>query len=118
MNTLRVTNSSSYVQHRGKPVVAVWGFGFADHPGTPDDARTVIRFFKSAGCTVMGGVPTYWRTLKNDSQTNADWATAYRSFDIISPWTVGRYSTLSGADSFKSNQIVPDLAECRALDLE
>ena len=118
VNTLHVTNSPSYVRHRGKPVVAIWGFGFNDRPGTPDDALTVINWFKSAGCTVMGGVPTNWRTLQGDSQTNAAWATAYRAFDIISPWAVGRYSTLGGADNFKNNYIVPDLAECAAQGLD
>ncbi len=114
LNTLRVTDSPSYVRHNGKPVVAIWGFGFTDRPGTPDDALTVINWFKAAGCTVMGGVPTSWRTLQGDSQTNAAWAGAYRAFDIISPWAVGRYSTLGGADNFRNNQIVPDLAECRS----
>lgn len=118
INTLNVNTSPSYVRHRGKPVVAIWGFGFTDRPGTPDEALTVINWFKSAGCTVMGGVPTNWRTLKGDSQTNAAWATAYRAFDIISPWTVGRYSTLSGADNFTNTYIVPDLAECVAQGLD
>jgi hypothetical protein len=97
----------------GKPVVAIWGFGFTDQPGTPQDAQTVIDHFKSAGLTVMGGVPTSWRTLRNDSQTNAAWAAVYRSFDIISPWSVGRYDTLAAADGFRQALIVPDLAETR-----
>lgn len=118
VNTLRVTNSPSYVRHDGKPVVAIWGFGFTDRPGTPDDATNVIAWFKSAGCTVMGGVPTNWRTLTGDSQTNAAWATAYRAFDILSPWAVGRYSTLSGADNFKSTYIAPDRAECIARGID
>jgi hypothetical protein len=118
VNSLRVTNSPSYVRHNGKPVVAIWGFGFTDRPGTPGDALTVVNWFKAAGCTVMGGLPTNWRTLKGDSQTNAAWASAYRAFDIISPWAVGRYSTLSGADSFKNTYIVPDLAECATLGLD
>lgn len=109
--TLRITNSPRYLRHRGKPVVAIWGLGFTDRPGTPQDATNLIAWFKAAGCTVMGGVPTHWRTLSGDSQTNAAWATAYRSFNVLSPWSVGRYSSLSGADNFRQNQIVPDLAE-------
>jgi len=62
----------------------------------------------------MGGVPTYWRTLRNDSKTEPAWAEAYRSFDIISPWAVGRYSTLGSADLFAQNLIIPDLAETKA----
>ena len=114
VNTLQLTNSPNYVRHRGKPVVAIWGFGFTDRPGTPQDAQTAISFFKAAGCTVMGGVPTYWRTLSNDSQTDPAWAAAYRAFDIISPWSVGRYSTLSQIDNFTANLIIPDLQDAHA----
>jgi hypothetical protein len=115
---MQITNSPRYLRHKGKPVVAVWGFGFTDRPGTPQDAQTVAAFFKSAGCTVMGGVPTYWRTLNNDSQTNAAWAAAYIAFDVISPWAVGRYGTTSEADNFKANLIVPDLAYTTAHGVE
>jgi hypothetical protein len=118
VNTMGITNTPSYVRHKGKPVVAVWGFGFTDRPGTPQDAQTVISFFKAAGCTVMGGVPTYWRTLNNDSQTSPAWATAYRSFDIISPWSVGRYSTTNDVDAFQVNQIIPDLLDTRSNHLD
>ena len=118
VNTMQVTNSPWYLRHHGKPVVAIWGFGFTDRPGTPQDAQTVVSFFKAAGCTVMGGVPTNWRTLSGDSQTNAAWAGAYRAFDVISPWAVGRYSSAAGADSFKTTYIVPDLADTKSHGLE
>jgi hypothetical protein len=112
VNTMHITNSTRYLRHKGKPLVAVWGFGFTSRTNTPAEAQTAITFFKNAGCTVMGGVPTYWRTLTSDSNTNAAWAAAYRSFDIISPWSVTRFNSLSGADSFKLNLIIPDLADC------
>jgi hypothetical protein len=114
VNTMKITQSSRYVFHKGKPVVAIWGFGFTDRPGTPQDAQFIINYFKTNGVTLMGGVPTYWRTLNNDSQNNPSWASVYRSFDIISPWAVGRYKTLAEADNFKQNLIVPDLAEATA----
>jgi hypothetical protein len=60
--------------------------------------------------TVMGGVPSSWRTLNGDSESDPDWADVYRSFDIISPWTVGRYSTLTQIDNWQVNKIEPDLA--------
>lgn len=110
---VHITNSPRYLHHKGKPVVALWGFGFTDRPGTPQEAQTVIAWFKAAGCTVMGGVPAYWRTLRNDSQRDPAWAGVYRSFDVLSPWAVGRFSTIAGADSFKQNLIVPDLTETR-----
>ena len=108
--TMRVTQSSRYLHHRGKPVVAIWGFGFAGRRDTPQQAQAAINFFKAAGCTVMGGVPTHWRTLNHDAQTNAAWAAVFRSFDIISPWSVGRYGDNAGADNFRTNVITPDLA--------
>ena len=118
VNTMKVTSSPRYQRHRGKPVVAIWGFGFTDRPGTPQDALTVINQFKAAGFTVMGGVPTCWRTLNNDSQSDPAWATVYRAFDIISPWAVGRYGDQAGADSFKQNLIVPDLTTTTSLGLD
>ena len=118
VNTMKVTSSPRYQRHRGKPVVAIWGFGFTDRPGTPQDALTVINQFKSAGFTVMGGVPTYWRTLNNDSQSDPAWASVYRAFDIISPWAVGRYGDETGADGFKQNLIAPDLATTTSLGLD
>jgi len=113
-NTLQITNSSRYLHHNGKPVVAVWGFGFSGRPDTPQQAQLVINFFKSVGLTVMGGLPTYWRTLNNDAQSDPAWAAVFRSFDIISPWSVGRYGDIAGADNFRQNLIVPDLAAAAA----
>jgi hypothetical protein len=114
VHTLHITDSTRYLRENGKPVVAIWGFGFADRHGTPQDAQAVIRFFKNAGCTVMGGVPTGWRTLTGDSQTDPEWAAVYRAFDIISPWTVGRYHDAEGADRFKRIYLQPDLADAKA----
>ncbi|EEF57825.1 Ig-like domain-containing protein [Pedosphaera parvula] len=110
VNNLHITDSPFYLKHNGKPVIAIWGFGFSGRDDTPQQGQQAINFFKSAGCTVMGGLPTYWRTLNNDTQTNAAWSPVFRSFDIISPWSVGRYGDNSGADNFRLNQIVPDLA--------
>lgn len=108
-HTLRVTSSDRYLHHQGKPVVAIWGFGFSGRRDTPEQALATIQFFKAAGCTVMGGVPTHWRTLNSDAQTNAAWAEVFRTFDVISPWSVGRYGDDAGADDFTRQVTVPDL---------
>lgn len=112
--TMQITNSPRYIRHNGKPVVVIWGFGFTDRPGTPQQAQAMIDYFKSAGCTVVGGVPTNWRTLDGDAKTDPAWAAVYRSFSVISPWSVGRYANLEQADHFKERIIVPDLAETKA----
>jgi hypothetical protein len=118
VNTQRVTSSPAYLRHNGKPVLAIWGFGFSGRPDTPQQAQQAIDWFKAAGCTVLGGLPTNWRTLTGDAQTNAAWSSVFRSFDVISPWSVGRYSSASGADTFRNNYLVPDLADCTSHGIE
>jgi hypothetical protein len=118
VNTQRVTNSSAYLRHKGKPVVAIWGFGFSGRSDTPEQAQQAIDWFKAAGCTVMGGVPSSWRTLNGDAQTNPGWSNVFRSFDVISPWSVGRYSNNTGADNFRTDKIVPDLADCTSRGID
>ncbi len=112
VNTQQVTNSPAYLHHRGKPVVAIWGFGFSGRSDTPQQAQQAIDWFKAAGCTVMGGLPTHWRTLTGDAQTNPAWSNVFRSLDVISPWSVGRYGNITEVDNFRVNQTVPDLAYC------
>jgi len=112
VNTQQVTNSPAYLHHNGKPVVAIWGFGFAGRSDSPQQGQQAINWFKAAGCTVMGGLPTHWRTLNGDAQTNSAWSNVFRSFDVISPWSVGRYGNNTEVDSFRVNQIVPDLGYC------
>ena len=112
VNTQHVANSPVYLHHKGKPVVAIWGFGFDGRSDTPQQAQQAIDWFKAAGCTVMGGLPTHWRTLNGDAQTNPAWSNVFRSFHVISPWSVGRYGNTIEVDNFRLNQILPDLADC------
>jgi hypothetical protein len=115
VDDLRVTESTRYLRHEGRPVLAVWGLGFSDRPGTPAQAKSIIADFKSgdAPVTLVGGVPTHWRTLtpNQDTKTDPAWAEVYRSFDVLSPWAVGRYADDAGADNFRQTSIEPDLAE-------
>jgi hypothetical protein len=114
VNNQQFTASPYYLRHRGKPVVAIWGFGFSGRSDTPAQAQQAAAWFKAAGCTVMAGVPSYWRTLTGDAQTNPAWSNAFRAFDIVSPWAVGRYGDNAGADTYRNNVTVPDLADCTA----
>ncbi|WP_224362371.1 carbohydrate-binding protein [Hyalangium versicolor] len=108
VNTMHLTSSSAYARQNGKLVVCVWGIGFTDRPGTAAEAADLINWFKGQGLYVIGGIPTYWRTGINDSRS--DFESVYRSLDMISPWFVGRYGGLDGADSYKTNQWQPDFA--------
>ena len=66
---------------------------------------------------LIGGVPTNWRTLNGDSQQDASWPEVYRSYDVVSPWSVGRFRDGAGADAFLKEHVLPDLAETRRLGI-
>jgi hypothetical protein len=122
VDDLKMTSSPSYLQDHGKPVLELWGFGFSDRPGGPEEVAALISDLKSgrngvAAATLIGGVPTNWRTLSGDSKPDAAWAAVFRSYDVISPWAVGRFSNASGADSFIREHVQPDLVETRRLGL-
>ena len=112
MAQLQITNSPMYAMQNGKPVVCIWGFGFNDgnHPWDAPTCQSIINWFKSQGCYVIGGVPTWWRTGVSDSRSN--FLSAYSAFNMISPWMVGRIGDTNGADSFYSNPQLGDQAYC------
>ncbi|MFJ8057886.1 discoidin domain-containing protein [Streptomyces sp. NPDC096142] len=108
------TASSAYARQNGKPVVCIWGFGFADpnHPFTPDACLDVVNWFKGQGCYVIGGVPREWRTGTGGSRSG--FLGVYHAFDMISPWMVGAIGTVAEADNAYSTYTVPDQADCDA----
>jgi len=113
-NEMVITEDPAYLNHRGKPVVAIWGIGFNDHRDyTLAECRRLVEFLKNDGCTVMLGVPTYWRELKIDAVSDPALLDVLAMADIISPWTVGRYSSPAGAAKYAENILKPDLAWCR-----
>ncbi len=115
----RVTESTAYLQHRGKPLVAVWGIGFNDNRRyTLAECRQLVEFLKSDGCTVMLGVPTCWRELKNDSLKDPALHELLKLADVISPWTVGRYTTQPEVTRHETQLLKPDLAWCRERRLD
>ena len=113
----KITSSAAYVHHKGKPVVGLWGMGFADREITLDDSLELLKFFKG-NVTIIGGVPTSWRTLGKGSRTEAGWAEVYRSFDIISPWLVGRLTNNRDADAFVNGEMAADIAEAERNKIE
>jgi len=118
VDTLRVTDSPRYLHHRGRPVVAIWGLGFTDRFATPDQGAALVEFFKNNAnpryrATLVGGVPSRWRTLTDDSQRDRRWAAVYRSFDVVSPWTVGRFADDRQTDRFYRQEVARDLREAR-----
>lgn len=107
VDTLKVTESPSYLHQNGKPVLAIWGLGFINHPGTPPQAMELVNFFEknpdpTLQVTLVGGVPTEWRSLQKDSLSDPGWAAYYCALNVISPWTVERFKTDAQVDEYKS----------------
>ncbi|SEL71954.1 hypothetical protein SAMN04488505_102936 [Chitinophaga rupis] len=86
--TLNLLSSPAYAHQNGKPVVSVYGLGYASHPSSVAEALDLINFFKAQGCYVIGSVPGQWRTGTGDSK--AGFTDAYKAFNMISGWAVGR----------------------------
>jgi len=131
VDDLKLTNSSSYLKHKENPLLAIWGIGFNNEPGstrdnypaTPQDTINLTSHFRARKVTMLGGVPYYWRTLTGDSKTDTAWANAYRSFDIISPWSIGRYAAqdinaIQQIDSIQANSMRADLAYLSGSNVE
>src|SRR4029079_12529949 len=118
VDTLKVTASPRYLTDGGKPVLYLWGLGFTDRPGTPSAAAALIDWLTTSAdpqyrVTLVGGVPAHWRTLDGDSRTDPAWADVYRSFDVLSPWTVGPFGDDAGADAYRET-LAADLAAATA----
>lgn len=123
VDELRVTQSPRYLRHRGRPVLTIWGFGFRDRSVTPEQAAELVDFFKNNPVaryrvTLVGGIPSRWRSLTRDSQDDARWASVYRSFDVLSPWTVGRFANDRETDRFYKEEVERDLRETRRLRID
>jgi len=122
VDDLKITSqpTNNYLYHRGKPLVAIWGLGFPDRGY---DIRTigvdkVIDFLKHdpqyGGCSVMLGVPTYFRDLKIDTNPDPYLHELIASADIVMPWMVQRFTPLLHLfdASRYEEQVKADIAWC------
>lgn len=114
--TNELTKSPAYATVNNRPVVQIWGPGFTSRVGNVAGTLKLIDFLKSRGCYVIGGVPTNWRTESGDSKPG--FMTAYKAYNMVSPWTPGRYSGTPGCDEYKTNYLVPDKNFCDANKLD
>lgn len=111
---MRITEDPAYLKHEGKPVVSVWGIGFSDNRKyTLKECGELVAFLKEDGCTVMVGVPSWWREGKRDADDDPALQQILATADILSPWTIGRYSDPVRARRHAQEVWSPDLDWCR-----
>ena len=123
VNKVKLTsrgNKQTYLYHNGKPLVALWGVGFAGRKYGLKDIQPVIDFLKNdpkyGGCSILLGVPTRWRELKNDADSDSSLLTLLKQIDIVQPWFVGRFKESNVADMFALIQ--KDMAWCTANNVD
>jgi hypothetical protein len=121
INDLHAPNGPRGYLHVGPhPVVALWGIGFGDgrDPLLSGGGMRLVRFFKDdptcGNCCVMLGLPSGWRTLDRDAVKDPRLLEIVQAADVVSPWTVGRYTTPDQAKKFATDNWVPDMAWCAA----
>jgi glycoprotein endo-alpha-1,2-mannosidase len=89
-------NQQTYLYHREKPLVALWGVGFPDRSNSLTATEKIIDFLKNdpvyGGCSILLGVPTYWRDFGPDTEKDPYLHDIIRKVDIIRPWFVGRFN--------------------------
>ncbi|MCF0070180.1 T9SS type A sorting domain-containing protein [Dyadobacter sp. CY261] len=116
VDEMGVTSESNYLWHKGRPLVALWGLGLASSPeATAARSDKLVKFFRDGDPTDLTDAPKYRATvmggLNNDWRTHtSEWRAVYDQLDVVSPWSVGRYNTESGANDFAINSVRPDMA--------
>jgi hypothetical protein len=119
VDDLNITQSPNYLHHQGKPVLSLWGV----HVGNSKDLlpvekwATLVKWFTEEApekyrVTLKAGVGNGW---KDDS---SDWQEVYDAFEFISPWAVGRYSDIAGANTYKNKYFQADLDETASRGME
>jgi hypothetical protein len=117
--------NQTYLYHRGKPLVAIWGLGFPDRPYDlrKCGVEKLIAFFKNdpeyGGCAVMLGVPNYFRELSVDCLPDSYLHELMAQADVVMPWMVQRFTPLLHNEMERYGaQVKRDLAWCseRRLD--
>ncbi|KZT18216.1 hypothetical protein NEOLEDRAFT_1246545 [Neolentinus lepideus HHB14362 ss-1] len=108
-----ILDSPNYLREKGKPVIALWGFGFSDRNHSPAMVRSVLSYLRSVtpgGAYIFGGVPAHWRTSVSDADPNPEFLNLWlEEFDALSPWTIGRYGNEDDADRFAEEKIKSDV---------
>lgn len=114
-----VGSDAAALRINGRPLVAVWGIGFAnDRAYSLEECRDLVAALKADGCAVLVGVPTAWRTGGRDALSDPMLKEIVASAQVVSPWTVGRYHTPEAVGRHAAEIWAADLAWCRERGVE
>ena len=115
----KITEDPGYLHHQGKPLVAVWGVGFNDNRKySLDQCLGLVKKLKSSGCSVMLGVPSFWRDRSRDAMDDPLLHEIIQSADIVCPWSVGRYQSSVDAKKHANDVWKLDREWCQKYQLE
>jgi len=128
VDSMKVTNQKgkqTYLHHNGKPLVAIWGVGFPDRPYNTRNIgiERFIDFLHNdpvyGGCSVMLGVPTFWRDLNADCLPDPYLHEVIKSVDIVLPWMVQRFTPLLHNDMDRYRDvIIEDIKWCKEAGID
>ncbi len=117
--------NQTYLYHRGKPLVTIWGLGFPDRDYNIHTIgiEKLMDFLKNdpqyGGCSVMLGVPAYFRSLSADTVSDPYLHEIMAKADVVMPWMVGRFSLgLYGDLNRYGAQVSADMAWCAQRKLD
>lgn len=123
VDSLRVTNQAgtkTYLHHNGKPLVTIWGVGFPDRPYDIRNIglQRVMDFLENdpvyGGCSVMLGVPTFWRDLNADCVHDPYLHELIKQADLVMPWMVQRFTPLLHNDMDRYRDVIlNDIKWCK-----
>ena len=128
VDELDIKNPRKYniLYHNGKPLVTLWGAGFAGETRRYDldEVEKIVDFLSNdpdyGGCSVMLGVPTTWRDpliRGSDAVNDPRLMQILEKVDIIAPWHVDRYRGFylrEGTYQTVLDIVGDDIAWCKA----
>lgn len=128
VDSMKITSqgdNQTYLYHRGKPLVAIWGIGFPDRPYNIRNIglEKLFDFLKNdpeyGGCSIMLGVPAYFRELAVDTLPDPYLHEIMAKADIIMPWTPQRFTPLLHNEMQRyGHQVKQDVAWCTERNLD
>jgi len=110
VDNLGITDSDRYLNHNGKPIVALWGYTVRD-AATVDQLEEMIDWFTHSAdekyqASIKLGLNNRW--FDEDQR----WLDAFKQVDVISPWMVGRFGNQNEYNNFLNNDIIPGKSWC------